>query len=240
MDGYIKLHRKLFENKYYFKQKFTYSQAWTDLLLLAKEKDDYVQKRGMRIMLKRGQIGEGIETLATRWKWSRGKVKRFINELKTDHQIEHQNIDVTTLISIVNYDKYNSSSTLERTLNDTPENSANGTLKDVPKTRPNNYALFTEIADQAVIWPTFEDFWHEYDKKVGRPKAEQKWNNLSQVEKEKIMHYIPLYKNAQPDKQYRKNPESFFNNKIWNDEIISTNGTINKREQTINKLLRPI
>ena len=71
--------------------------------------------------------------------------------------------------------------------------------------------------------PTFEDFWNAYDKKVGKPKSEKKWNKLSLKNKLLIMEYIPKYKLAQPNKKYRKNPETFFNNESWFDEIIDYN-----------------
>ncbi|WP_431129671.1 hypothetical protein [Flagellimonas flava] len=72
--------------------------------------------------------------------------------------------------------------------------------------------------------PTFEDFWNAYDKKVGKKsKIEAKWNKLSLGTKLKIMDYIPKYKEAQPNKKYRKNPETFFNNDSWEDEIIYYN-----------------
>ena len=71
------------------------------------------------------------------------------------------------------------------------------------------------------IWPVFDEFWCLYDKKVGyKDKLIKKWNKLSQKDKEAIMEYIPLYKESQPEKQYRKNPETFLNNKSWNDELI--------------------
>lgn len=71
------------------------------------------------------------------------------------------------------------------------------------------------------IYPTFEDFWDEYDKKVGnRKKIEKKWRSIKQDEKQKIMEYIPNYKIAQPEKRFRKNPETFLNNESWNDELI--------------------
>jgi len=67
----------------------------------------------------------------------------------------------------------------------------------------------------------FEEFWILYDKKVGdKVKLEKKWSSLSKQEKEAAMHYIPKYKESQPDKKFRKNPETFLNNKSWNDEII--------------------
>lgn len=66
----------------------------------------------------------------------------------------------------------------------------------------------------------FDLFWNLYDKKTGRPKSEKKWNALSLKDQEAILEYIPKYKIAQPNKTYRKNPETFFNNRSWEDELI--------------------
>lgn len=80
---------------------------------------------------------------------------------------------------------------------------------------------------------TFDAFWSLYDKKVARPKCEKLWGRLTLSEQAACMAYIPLYKQAQPDKQYRKNPETFLRNKSWNDEIISTNSQEHQRAQRI-------
>lgn len=83
---------------------------------------------------------------------------------------------------------------------------------------------------KTTLWPNFDDFWEEYDKKVGsKPKVKSKWEKLSQKSKEEIMAYLPRYKLSKPEKQYRKNPETFFNNESWKDEIIESNG---KSKQT--------
>jgi len=72
----------------------------------------------------------------------------------------------------------------------------------------------------------FEWFWNEYDKKVGdKQKLKKKWNKLTDEERQNAMNYIDLYKQSVPDKQFRKNPETFLNNKSWNDEIINRNIT---------------
>jgi len=76
-------------------------------------------------------------------------------------------------------------------------------------------------------YPSFEDFWNLYDKKVDRTKAEAKWKLLSQKEKEEAVEYIPAYKLAQPDKKFRRNPETFINNKTWQNEIITDNPKTN-------------
>lgn len=67
----------------------------------------------------------------------------------------------------------------------------------------------------------FHKFWDLYDKKVGdKEKLMRKWDALSNTDQETAMTNIPLYKLAEPDKQFRKNPETYLNNKSWNDEII--------------------
>jgi hypothetical protein len=68
----------------------------------------------------------------------------------------------------------------------------------------------------------FDWFWNDYDKKVGdKQKLKKKWNKLTDEERQNAMNYIELYKQSVPDKQFRKNPETFLNNKSWNDEIIN-------------------
>ena len=76
----------------------------------------------------------------------------------------------------------------------------------------------------------FEWFWNEYDKKVGaKDKLKKKWNKLTDLERQNAMNYLELYKQAVPDKQFRKNPETFLNNKSWNDEIIRATPNIGRK-----------
>lgn len=91
--------------------------------------------------------------------------------------------------------------------------------------------------DELVYVDTFDDFWNSYDKKVGRPKCEKLWEKLTTKERKNCLDYIPLYKKAQPEKQYRKNPETFLRNKSWNDELIyRDNGTDIKEQQRQQRL----
>lgn len=106
MGGWIKLHRKIMESQLYFKEPFNKTLAWIDLLLLANHKDDYFFVRGIRVDVKRGQVGWTDENLGERWKWSRGKVKRYLLLLQKEGQIVLHPSNVTTLISIVKYEDY--------------------------------------------------------------------------------------------------------------------------------------
>lgn len=130
MDGWIKLYRKITENPLYFSEAFTRLQAWIDLLIIANHDESYIYVRGNKVEIKRGQVGKAQDTLADRWKWSRGKVDRFLKELEKSGQIVRQKNSVMSLISIVNYEVYQCGSTTEstadKTTDDTPKDTTDG------------------------------------------------------------------------------------------------------------------
>lgn len=66
----------------------------------------------------------------------------------------------------------------------------------------------------------FELFWDLYDKKVETDKCKTKFLKLPEKDVIKIFETIKDYVNAHPEKQYRKNPSTYLNNKCWNDEIV--------------------
>lgn len=71
---------------------------------------------------------------------------------------------------------------------------------------------------------SFFEFWDLYDKKVGdKTKLEKKWNGISEKDRELIKDHIPKYIASQPEKKFRKDPQTYLNNKSWNDEIITEN-----------------
>ncbi len=127
MNGWIKLHRSVMESQEWLSESFPRSMAWIDLLLLANHRDGYIRKSGQKILIKRGCIGFSIMELSIRWKWSRNKVYRWIQELQEDEQITIQQINKrTTLIFLVNYEKYQE----KKTTDETSDGSSNGTTNE--------------------------------------------------------------------------------------------------------------
>ncbi len=76
----------------------------------------------------------------------------------------------------------------------------------------------------------FERFWNLYNKKAAMDKSLKLWYKLSNKEKEKIFETLPNYINSTPDKQYRKNPDTYLRNKSWNDENCSSGNKNNYAE----------
>ena len=85
-----------------------------------------------------------------------------------------------------------------------------------------------------IIDTLFEEFWDLYDYKKSRDKTEKAWKSLNKEEKALALQHAPLYAQSTPDKQFRKHPTTYLNNKNFNDEIIertiSTKLTYAERE----------
>lgn len=112
-NGYIKIYRSSLNSELYLSEPFTKWQAWCDLIFLAYYADSVTYIRGRKIQTKRGCVYKSSEELAKRWRWSRGKVLRFLDGLTSREQIIQHPSNVTTCISIVNYDLYLGSGTTD-------------------------------------------------------------------------------------------------------------------------------
>lgn len=105
---WVKIYRQLKDHPLWTAEPFTRGQAWVDLIVLANWAPGFLVVRGVRVPLERGQLAGSYRFLSERWKWSKGKVERFLEELANDEQIEIQINNVTQVIEITNYDTYQS------------------------------------------------------------------------------------------------------------------------------------
>ena len=104
--GWARVHRQLTESDFWLSEPFTKPQAWVDLIVIANHKQGSFWVRGIEVELKRGQIGRSELTLAKRWKWSRNKVRGYLKTLQTQNMIQQKKSTLTSVITIVNYEKY--------------------------------------------------------------------------------------------------------------------------------------
>jgi hypothetical protein len=106
VNGWIKLHRQLCEHELWTCEPFSRGQAWVDLLLLANHEDGFFYLREHKINVRRGQVGWSILKLSQRWKWSRGKVTKYINDLEKEQQLKITQSNSTSIITIINYEQF--------------------------------------------------------------------------------------------------------------------------------------
>jgi len=107
--NFLPLSRKILDHDLWQEKPFGKGQAWIDLLLLARWKDEpkTIYIKNQKYIINRGQLVYSMKSLAKRWGWDRAKVKRLLDRLQIEHQIEHHSDNVTTCISIIKYNSYN-------------------------------------------------------------------------------------------------------------------------------------
>ena len=114
-QGWISLNRELM-NHWVWDCEFSAGQAWVDLLLYANHSHAKLMIKGQLIEVNRGQQARSELTLSKAWKWSRNKVRRFLKNLEKDGMIELKSGHLTTVITICNYDSFQSNdATVETT-----------------------------------------------------------------------------------------------------------------------------
>ena len=182
--GWIKLHRKLADDPLWLSEPFTKGQAWVDLLMMVNHEDRKIIIRNNIVHVKAGQRIISIEQLAHRWRWSRGKVRRFLKMLENDASIS-TTCDRTngTSVTIEKWAFYQGERPSNGTSNDTSDGTSNGHQTDINK---NDIRMNKEGEEVCVYTPTpnpsleeikayclergfthvnAEKFWNYYDSK---------------------------------------------------------------------------
>lgn len=126
MGNYISLNREIRDHPIWTSEPFTKGQAWVDLLMMVNYKDNYVLIKNKNILIKRGQRLTTEAHLAKTWKWSRGKVQRFLAYLENESMISTTTSkSIGTTITITNYNKWQDNRTTDDTTNRTTNNTTN-------------------------------------------------------------------------------------------------------------------
>ena len=217
MSGWIKLHRTIKDNWIYFeKRKFSKFEAWIDLLLTVNYADNEVMIKGKIYNVKRGESVLSLDSWSSRWGWDKSATRRFFNLLKKEGMIELQSDNITTHLTICNYDSYQS----ERHSDDTQttfKRNANDT-QTTPIKEEEEIKEEKEEKELSLEYE-FELFWSAYDKKVDSKKCKALFFKLSDEKRSRAIYAAKTYAEYTPDKKYRKNPLTWLRGECWNDEL---------------------
>jgi len=103
--GFFAVWRRIKDWRYWpanLSRPFTEFEAWMDILADANYKSKYAGD----VLIKRGQVLTSMRKLAMKWRWSEGKVRRWINSLIKGGEIDAQTTNKWTMITICNYDNW--------------------------------------------------------------------------------------------------------------------------------------
>lgn len=137
--GYIMLSRRFFANPLWVEpREYSRAEAWLDLIQAAGIEERVIILDGRAIESRRGELAASRRFLENRWRWSAGKVTRFLDMLKSQGMIETRKEHGQTVIRLCNYDTYNPLVTDRHTGEKT---------SDEPRTEPHN-----NIIDSSLPW----------------------------------------------------------------------------------------
>ena len=122
--GFIKLSRSFFDNKIWQTARaFSECEAWLDLIQSARFEASPTTSRigSYEVTWGRGQYPASIRFLSKKWGRSERWVRSLLGRLKREKMITVDNTKGISVITLVNFDKYNGD-----TLSDTPSDTLNG------------------------------------------------------------------------------------------------------------------
>lgn len=157
--------------------------------------------------------------------WNEKKISRIIASLVEQNVIEkgcfNQNAyDRTSWFSFTEkwiIDNPNMSDSISQICQMEKTKTVNGKDENGKSTITDNKPNDKQEENQIL---SFEEFWDLYPNKVGKVKCEPKFNKLSKSDLQKIKDTIKDFIDYKPFATYNHpNPETYLNQKRWNDEI---------------------
>jgi len=241
--NHFQVNRKLLHHPLWLAEPFTKGQAWVDMIGQAAHAPYRVEIRGIWIDLVRGQLALSEREYAVRWKWSRGKVRRFLAELEreTVQQIVQQKTNVTSVVTIRNYNHYQLDGTANGTTDDTTDDTTDGPqtdlynkIKDLEeelrKKEEENTRLAALVAEVKKsegkekpedVDPKVLAIYKEYPRQEGRKVALVAIAKaLKEVSHSELLSKVKLYaiSVAGIDKTKIPHPTTWFNQGRWDDD----------------------
>jgi len=170
--GYILLHRSVFDSERFAQEPFTEREAWIWMLTQASYQPHRIRYHNRMITVGRGEVPTSYRRLQEQFRWGVHRVYNFLNLLNNEGMITRKIETGFLIITICNYEKYQSSltetatdtATVSATLpaTDTATNRNKGQLKDnkrelnippvSPKPKPHRVSLEELSLDHIRDW----------------------------------------------------------------------------------------
>lgn len=221
VEGWVSIHRQIMDHWIYQEKRvFSRFEAWVDIILRANHADNKFMFGGELIEVKRGQLLTSIRKLCDHWKWSNTKVTQFLKMLEDDGMLVQKSDTKKTLLTVVNYDKFQSY-THEKTTVKRHENDTETTLKHT-NNNVNNDNNDNKKKKENIYTPEFEQFWSVYPRKVakavafGKFKAALKKDSFEYI-MQCAMNYAKDCEYKGTEQQYIKHPSTFLEKERYRD-----------------------
>ena len=225
MDGWLKLYRSILDSAVF--QDAEVLKVWIWLLCnVAFEQHDTICY-GKVIHLKPGQIATGRKKIAQCTDLNENKVYRALTALKSLGNIEIKSTNRYSIITVVNWEKYQDESG-NRTANEQQTNNKTTAdeQQDNSKRTQHKNGKNGNKEKNIYICSFFQSVWDEYPKKLGKNKVTKA--AMKQLEEagmdtvmEAVRRYVEKIKREGTEEKYIMHGSTFFNG-AWKDYLESS------------------
>lgn len=188
-----------------------------DLLMLCNHRDVEILFNGNPTLIGRGQYLTSVRKLSEKWRWGKDRTLRYLRLLESLSMIHRESDTRRTLITVVNYEVYQTLGTEECDTNeDSNKDTHKDTDKDTRKPQTINVNKLNKLNKLNNIYNVhFEEFWKNYPRKEGKGEAYKKylarckcgWSEEELLEA--CVNYANDCKKTKREKQYIKHPKTF-------------------------------
>lgn len=255
--GWIKIHRDILRHPVLRSPRFSRLEAWLWMLAAAAYADHEVDVGGKLTTVRRGQFCHSIRFMGEAWGWGNAAVDRFLTRLKTETMIGTATGTGRLIVTICNYEKYQSSDAMTGTLTGTrsgtraererneEEEGKEGKEEDLDlgsSDAVNGHA--SSALNGATKVARFAEFWddaypHRNGRKKGRKTAEAKYVAAVKrgVSEETIIAGARAAV-ADPDvaRGFARDPTTWLNQEGWRDETSGAPGKVKANDPFADKL----
>lgn len=221
--GYIKAYRCLLDSREF--QNDGLFKVWMWCLLRANYKERWVSLPSGRgyteVHLLPGQFVTGRESASRELSMKPSTVYDRLRKLANTQNIVIDSNNQYSVITICNWDKYQSLEEIEQQPNQQPTNSQPTAIRQPSDTDKKDKKDKKE--KNSILLSLFNEFYSTYPKKVGREAALKAWLKNRDVITSEYETIIASLKKQIPlwtEKQFIPNPATWINGKRWNDELI--------------------
>lgn len=188
MSGWIKLQRDIMDH--WIAQDSEYLAVWIRMLSEANFETQTKMFNGQVITVERGQFIFGLDSYAEKTKVSVMRLRRLVDLLEKHQMINRVRNSKYSLISIVNYDKYQADNS-QTTVRQQAENNTIRNKELKKKRRVAKSADFEPSGKQTFSQKCFEVFWSEVEKRgTGKPDALKAFEKYTAGKTDDEIEYI--------------------------------------------------
>ncbi len=199
MSGWIKLHRGIFDH--WIASDSDYLCVWLRMLTDANFEDKKHLFNGSLIEIKRGQIIFGLEAWSAKTGVTIAKLRRLLDMLEKDKMINRQKTNKFSLISILNYTRYQDDDR-QNASKSQAEDKQNATPKELKNIRSKEANTLVDSGESTIdfVKIQFDRFWRNYPTKKAKVPAEKAFARLVKGKKEsQVRFYVDMILNYHLD-----------------------------------------